>query len=60
LSERREAFLAAIGLRYTRQINRREGWTGYLWRGRFASFAGAAPGERNRPAAGRSGLGQGA
>lgn len=25
-------------LRYTRLINRREGWSGYLWQGRFASF----------------------
>ena len=25
-------------VRYTRMINRREGWTGYLWQGRFASF----------------------
>lgn len=24
--------------RYTRYINLREGWTGYLWQGRFASF----------------------
>ncbi|MCH8998468.1 MAG: transposase [Proteobacteria bacterium] len=24
--------------RYTRRINRREDWTGYLWQGRFASF----------------------
>ncbi len=24
--------------RYTRQINLREGWRGYLWQGRFASF----------------------
>jgi REP-associated tyrosine transposase len=24
---------------YTRQVNRREGWTGHLWQGRFASFA---------------------
>jgi putative transposase len=24
--------------RYTRRINQREGWTGYLWQGRFASF----------------------
>ncbi|MFQ6018061.1 MAG: transposase [Kiloniellaceae bacterium] len=24
--------------RYTRRINRREGWTGHLWQGRFASF----------------------
>ncbi len=38
---RPEALAAAVGmthLRYTRQINRREGWTGYLWQGRFASF----------------------
>lgn len=25
--------------RYTRYINKREGWTGFLWQGRFASFA---------------------
>jgi putative transposase len=25
--------------RYTRRINAREGWTGYLWQGRFASCA---------------------
>lgn len=25
--------------RYTRRINARERWTGYLWQGRFASFA---------------------
>lgn len=24
---------------YTREVNRREGWTGHLWQGRFASFA---------------------
>ncbi len=24
--------------RYTRQVNFREGWRGYLWQGRFASF----------------------
>ncbi len=24
--------------RYTREINQREGWRGYLWQGRFASF----------------------
>jgi REP-associated tyrosine transposase len=24
--------------RYTREVNRREGWRGYLWQGRFASF----------------------
>ena len=24
--------------RYSSRINRREGWTGYLWQGRFASF----------------------
>jgi putative transposase len=31
----------AVGVchvRYTRQVNRRERWTGYLWQGRFASF----------------------
>ncbi len=37
-----EAGLAkAVGLthlRYTRMINGRERWTGYLWQGRFASF----------------------
>ncbi len=32
---------AALGeahRRYTRQVNLREGWRGYLWQGRFASF----------------------
>lgn len=32
---------AALGeahRRYTRMINARKGWTGYLWQGRFASF----------------------
>ncbi len=32
---------AALGeahRRYTRHINMREGWRGYLWQGRFASF----------------------
>ena len=32
---------AALGeahRRYTRHINFREGWRGYLWQGRFASF----------------------
>jgi hypothetical protein len=24
--------------RYTRRINFREGWSGHLWQGRFASF----------------------
>lgn len=36
-----EALAAAVGathLRYTRRINGRERWTGYLWQGRFASF----------------------
>jgi putative transposase len=36
------ALAEAVGtthLRYTRRINRRERWTGYLWQGRFASFA---------------------
>jgi len=38
---RAEGLAAAVGathLRYTRQVNRRERWTGYLWQGRFASF----------------------
>jgi len=33
---------AALGeahRRYTRQVNLREGWRGYLWQGRFASVA---------------------
>jgi putative transposase len=37
-----EALAQAVGathLRYTRMINRREQWAGYLWQGRFASFA---------------------
>jgi putative transposase len=25
--------------RYTSEVNRREGWTGHLWQGRFSSFA---------------------
>jgi putative transposase len=36
-----DALAEAVGathLRYTRRINRREAWTGYLWQGRFASF----------------------
>jgi putative transposase len=36
-----EALAEAVGathLRYTRMVNRRERWTGYLWQGRFASF----------------------
>ena len=35
------ALAAAVGathLAYTRQINARERWSGYLWQGRFASF----------------------
>ena len=38
---RPEALAEAVGathLRYTRQVNRREAWTGYLWQGRFASL----------------------
>lgn len=31
------AALAEAHRRYTRHVNRREGWTGYLWQGRFAS-----------------------
>jgi putative transposase len=30
--------VGATHLRYTRMVNRREHWTGYLWQGRFASF----------------------
>lgn len=36
-----EGLARAVGkthVRYTRLINAREGWTGYLWQGRFASF----------------------
>ena len=36
-----QALAQAVGtthLRYTRQINSRERWRGYLWQGRFASF----------------------
>jgi putative transposase len=39
---RAEALVQAVGathVRYTRRINLRERWTGYLWQGRFASFA---------------------
>ncbi len=32
------AAVGATHVRYTRQINQREGWTGFLWQGRFASF----------------------
>ncbi len=38
---RQEALAQAVGathLRYTRQVNLRERWKGYLWQGRFASF----------------------
>lgn len=38
---RPEALAQAVGathVRYTRHINLRERWTGYLWQGRFASF----------------------
>jgi putative transposase len=31
--------LAETHRRYTQRINFREGWRGYLWQGRFASFA---------------------
>lgn len=30
--------VGATHARYTRMINRREGWSGYLWQGRFGSF----------------------
>ncbi|MGZ6124824.1 MAG: transposase [Myxococcales bacterium] len=36
-----DALRRAIGeahRRYTAEVNRREGWSGYLWQGRFASF----------------------
>lgn len=36
-----EGLRMAIGeahRRYTQHVNRREGWTGHLWQGRFASF----------------------
>jgi putative transposase len=39
--EREESLARAIGeahRRYSRRVNLREGWTGYLWQGRFASF----------------------
>ena len=39
--ETREGLHQALGethRRYTRRINFREGWRGYLWQGRFASF----------------------
>ncbi|MBO6560633.1 MAG: transposase [Nisaea sp.] len=32
------AGLAETHQRYTRRVNLREGWRGYLWQGRFASF----------------------
>ena len=38
---RAEALAQAVGarhVRYTRAVNRRERWAGYLWLGRFASF----------------------
>lgn len=38
---RPEALAQAVGathLRYTRRVNQRQRWTGYLWQGRFASF----------------------
>ena len=36
-----DSLAKAIGqthLRYTRMVNSREGWTGYLWEGRFKSY----------------------
>jgi putative transposase len=30
--------LAGAHMRYTAEVNRREGWTGCLWQGRFSSF----------------------
>jgi len=40
--DREDGLRRALGeahRRYTRRINFREGWRGYLWQGRFASFA---------------------
>jgi putative transposase len=40
--DRAEALRRALGethRRYTRRVNFRAGWRGYLWQGRFASFA---------------------
>jgi putative transposase len=39
LVPRDEDGLCEAHRRYTRHINFREGWRGYLWQGRFASFA---------------------
>ncbi len=30
--------IGEVHRRYTRMVNRRENWTGYLWQGRFASY----------------------
>lgn len=30
--------MRGVSLRYTLRVNEREGWTGHLWQGRFASF----------------------
>jgi putative transposase len=42
LTPKREAGLRAalspLHWRYTYEVNKREGWTGYLWQGRFASY----------------------
>ena len=41
VSQTAEALALAVGeahRRYTRHINFREGWRGYLWQGRFASY----------------------
>ena len=35
---KRRAALGEAHRRYTRRVNFREGWRGFLWRGRFASF----------------------
>jgi len=37
------AALSEAHRRYTRHVNLREGWRGYLWQGRFASFPVAEP-----------------
>lgn len=32
------AALASLHVRYKREVNKRQRWTGYLWQGRFASY----------------------
>ena len=37
-AESLRAAMAPLHWRYTYEVNRREGWSGYLWQGRFASY----------------------